>query len=199
MLMTTAEVKTILGITDSTNDTQIAAFIPYVASDIVSYIGHAFQDGYVYRESASAIAMYRGDLDTNDYIADTDKKFLAKGFISGMDIAIEGGYSNVGIYSVSSASAERLLLDEYGTLINQVRDTNIDDNAIGSIKISRVNWPKELKLTAAKMVWYLISNSKVDDVKSESLDDYSITYAGSNAYPVRLINALDKFRKVVVR
>jgi len=45
----------------------------------------------------------------------------------------------------------------------------------------------------------LISNSKVDDVKSESLDDYSITYAGSNAYPVRLINALDKFRKVVVR
>lgn len=194
-IVTTAEAKTILGITDTTYDTQLEFFLPLVEKDIVSYIGHAFQDGYVYRESASGFNLVRGDSDTHDYIIDRDAKFKAKGFLDGMDIAIEGGYSNVGVYTVSSASTDKLVLDEYGVLINQEHNSDDDDNWIGTIRISRVVWPKELKLIAAKMAWYQIDNTKVSDVQSERLDDYSITYAGSNAYPNRLIDSLDKFKK----
>jgi hypothetical protein len=198
-LVTTADAKTILGITDTTYDTQLSFFLPLVEKDIVSYIGHAFQDGYVYNESASNFEFVRGDSDTYDYITDADEEFEQQGFLDGMDIVVEGGWSNVGLYTVSSASTGKLTLDEYGTLIDQVQSNDDNDNYIGVIRISRVVWPDELKLTAAKMAWYLIDNAKISDAQSESLDDYSITYAGSNAYPTRLVDALDKFRRPVFR
>lgn len=194
-IVTVADAKTILGITDSTYDTQLEFFLPLVEKDIVSYIGHAFQDGYVYRESGAALHLHRGDSDTYDFITDDEEEFSEKGFLSGMDIAIEGGWSNVGIYTVETASTNKLILDEYEELIDQEQNNTKDDHYMGLIRISRIKWPKELKITAAKMAWYLIDNSKISDVQSESLDDYSVTYAGSNAYPNRLLMGLDKFRR----
>ncbi len=99
--MTTAEVKSVLRLTDSSYDVDIAFFLPIVEKDIIAYVGHAWQDGYVYRESASALEFIRGDSDTYDKITDEDEKFTERGFASGMDIVIEGGYSNVGLHSVT--------------------------------------------------------------------------------------------------
>jgi hypothetical protein len=194
-LMTRGDVKSILNITDSNYDTQIDYFIPLVEEDIIDYCNNGFQDGYVYRESGSALEFVRGDSDTTDYITDTDAEFLEKGFLSDMDIVVEGGGANVGLYTVSSASTGKLKLTTYGILINQDQDDTSDDNYIGNIRISRVKWPTALKLPAAKMVWYLVDQAKQSDVQSESLDDYSITYAGSNAYPTRIVNMLDKYRR----
>jgi hypothetical protein len=198
-IMTTAEVKTILGIADTTYDTQIEYFLPLVEKDVIEYLNNAFQDGYVYRRSAGTITFNRGDSDTMDSIEDSDGYFLEKGFADGMDISVEGGYANVGIYTIDSVTADKITLDEYGVLIPQEHSDTRNDNVIGTILISRIKWPDSLKIPVAKMIWYLIDNAKTDDVKSESIDDYSITYAGSNAYPVRLLNALDKFRKPVFR
>lgn len=199
-LMTTAEVKTILGITSSTYDTQIAYFIPLVEDDLLEYLNNNFPDGYVYKESASELAFVRGDSDTTDYISDTAAEFLVKGFLSGMDIVVEGGGANVGHYHVDSASTGKLKLTEYGILIDQDQDDTSDDNCIGNIVISRVKWPPALKLPAAQMTWHLINDAKASNVQSESLDDYSVTYkalavAGSNAYPVEILDRLDKWRR----
>ena len=195
--MTTAEVKSVLGITASTYDTQIAFFLPIVEEDLISYLNNTFSDGYVYKESASGLAFVRGDSDTADHITDTEAEFIEKGFLSGMDIIVQGGGANVGLHSVSSASTGRLLLSEYGILIDQDQDDTSDDNYIGTVLISRVKWPKALKLPAAKMVWSLIDNAKVSDVKSEKLDDYSITYIGGNAYPSVITEMLQKWRRPV--
>jgi hypothetical protein len=194
-LMTTAEVKSVLGITASTYDTQIAFFLPLVEEDLIAYLNNSFSDGYVYTESASAFTFVRGDSDTADYIGDTEAEFKEKGFLSGMDIIVQGGGANVGLHSISSASTGRLLLSETGILINQDQDDTTDDNYIGSILISRVKWPIALKLPAAKMIWSLIDNGKVDDVKSEKIDDYSITYIGGNAYPSAITDMLEKWRR----
>ena len=195
-LMTTAEVKAILGITASTYDTQIATFIPYVEKDIIDYLNNGFQDGYVYRQSGSEFA-FAPDTSTGDYITDGDSDFLNRGFLAGMDIVIEGGYSNTGKYTIASVTANKIVLTDKGTLIAQdMGDTN-DDNQIGNVKISRVKWPIALKIPAAKMVWNLIDDPTPSDAKSESLDDYSITYAGSNAYPTKIVNMLDKWRRPV--
>ena len=200
-LMTTAEVKDILRLTDSTYDSDIEVFLPYVEDDIIAYLGHAFQDGYVYREASGTLAFVEGDSDTHDKITDADEEFLIKGFSSGMDIVVEGGWSNVGLYNVQTASGGTLLLTEYGELVAQDQDDTSDDNEIGSIRISRVHWPKALKLPAAKMVWHLIKRSQADrDEQSESLDDYSVTYAGmTNAYPPSVLHMLDKWKKVSFR
>lgn len=194
-LMTTAEVKSILRITDATYDTDIGTFLPYVENDIIDYLKNAFQDGYVYRESGTALE-FVPDTSTGDYITDEDAEFVEKGFTDGMDIVIEGGYANVGLYHISSASAGQLTLTEKGELVAQDLNDTKDDHYTGSVRISRVHWPDAIKLPAAKMVWWLIQNAQTNDVQSESLDDYSITYAGSNAYPSRVIRMLDKWRQV---
>lgn len=193
-LMTTAEVKAILGITASTYDTQIATFIPFVEDDLIDYLNNSFPDGYVFRESGSALAFVR-DTSTADFITDTDAEFVEKGFLDDMDIFVQGGGANEGLYNVTAASTGTLILGTIGILIDQDQDDTSDDNAIGNIRISRVNWPNALKLPAAKMVWYLIDNARPNDAISERLDDYAITYAGGHAYPTRVLDSLAQYRR----
>ena len=196
MLMTAQEVKTILRITDTTYDDDIAAFLPLVEQDLISELNNAFQDGYVYRESGSDLAFHKGDSSTYDYITDADEKFLARGFDDGMDIIVEGGWSNVGLYTIDSASSGTLKLDEYGVLINQDQSSTQDDHAIGAVRISRVDWPRAIKIPAAKMVWHLIKNAQGGDEQSESIGGYSVTYFGTHAYPIRVIRMLDRWRQI---
>ena len=198
-IMTTAEVKAILRLTDSTYDSDIETFLPYVEDDILDCLNNGFQDGYVYRESASDLAFVRGDSDTADRITDRDAEFLENGFRDDMDIVISGGGTNYGLYHVTSASTDQLLLTEYGELIPQDQSDTKDDNPIGLVRISRVNWPNALRLPVAKMVWHLIQDARPDDAQSETIGDYSITYVGGNAYPEKVVRMLDKFRQVRMR
>lgn len=197
-LMTTAEVKNILRLTDSTYDGDIETFLPYVEDDIIEYLNNGFQDGYVWRESGSAFA-FAPDTSTGDYITDEDAKFGERGFTAGMDIVIEGGFSNVGLYHVDAATDSQLTLSEKGILIAQDQNDTTDDNYIGSVRISRVKWPNAIKLAAAKMVWHLIDESRPGDVQSESIGDYSVTYVGSHAYPQRVAKMLEPWRRPVFR
>lgn len=196
-LMTRAEVKEILRIPAATTDydTDIDNFLPLVEEDIIETLNNAFPDGYVYRESWSYFDFVRGDSTTADYVEDRDSKFRVKGFADGMDIVIEGGGANVGLYTIDSASDTKLTMTGYGEFIDQSQGDTKDDNHIGGVKISRVKWPKSLKLAAAKMVWHLIDDAKPSGAVSESLDDYSITYAGNHAYPTEVVNMLNVFRR----
>ena len=194
-VVTTDEVKAVLNTTATTYDTQITTFIPYVQEDILEYTGNDFTDGYVSQEGALTIASSTG---RGDKITDPNSKFLAAGFKPGMDIALEGGYSNVGIWTIGSSSgavtAANIFLASSSQVIPQDRTDEV--NTAGSITVSRVKWPVALKPLAAKMVWHLIDKPKDSGVKAESLGDYSVTYAGSNAYPETVIQGLNKWRKV---
>jgi len=189
------EVKEYLNLTDNTYDERINNLIPVVQDDLCTYLNTYFQDKYVQRKSGSAIVINR-DSDTNDYITDSDSYFDDKGFLANMDIAIEGGYSNVGIHTIKTAAAGQLTLKSKGAVITQDPNSTLENNYIGTIKISRINWPEGIKLTVAKMIWHLLDRPKETGVMSERIDDYSVTYAGANQYPERLIRALDKYRQV---
>jgi len=196
-IMTTAEVKTILGISGTTYDTKIAALLPLVEDDLIDYLGDALADGYVWRESGSMLAFYEGDSDTHDYITDGDSDFLNRGFADGMDIIIEGGYSNTGLYTIDSAAAGKIKLSEYEELVTQDQDDTSDDHEIGSVRISRVKWPKALKVPVAEMVWSLIDDAQPSMAQSERIGDYSIAYVGTHAYPSKTIRMLDKYKRPV--
>jgi hypothetical protein len=193
--MSASDVKTILNITNSDYDSRIAYLLPLVEKDIISYLGHAFQDKYVYRRSSGDFTFVKGDSDTYDYITDDEQEFVENGFSSTMDIVVEGGGANVGYYHLSSASTGTLKTDDYGLFVDQAQTDTKDDNYIGMIRISRVKWPRELRLAAAKMLWFLMDDARPSDVQSERLDDYSVTYAGSNQYPTRVIKMLDRWRR----
>lgn len=203
-LLTKDEVKHLLNLTDSTYDVQIDTLIPYVQEDLCTYLDTYFQDGYIYRESGSAIVIARGSTSTvsaADTITDSDSLFIQKGFASGMDIAIEGGYTNVGIHHVKTAAAGTLTLSSTGVLISQNPNSTLDNNYIGTLKISYVNWPKALKRYAAQMVWFNISRQKATGVQSERIDDYSVTYAplANGGYPPEVLAGLKKWRRAALR
>jgi hypothetical protein len=198
-IITLDEVKDILRIDGDSYDNDIDRLIPYVQDDVVTYCNNHFQDKYVYRESGSYISFVRGTTGSSgDVIKDSDSKFIQKGFLSDMDIAVEGGGANVGIHHVTSAAAGQLTLDSTGEIISQDPDDTGDNNWIGEIKISRVKWPPAIKLPVAQMIHYLIEHPHPSDIRSESIDDYSVTYVGSNAYPDRIAQGLKPFRRAVV-
>ena len=198
-IITLDEVKDILNIDGSSYDGDIDRLIPFVQDDVVEYCNNYFQDGYVYREAVTYISFVRGTTgDSGDVIKDDDSKFLEKGFLSGMDITVEGGGANVGVHHVKTAAAGQLTLDSTGELISQDPDDTQDNNWIGEIKISRIKWPRAIKLPVAQMVNYLIEHPQPSDIKSESIDDYSVTYIGSNTYPQRVADGLRKYRRAVV-
>jgi hypothetical protein len=68
----------------------------------------------------------------------------------------------------------------------------------GRVIIAQVLWPKAIKPVAAQMVKWLMDGKNYSDAKSESIDDYSITFAGENAYPKRLIEGLRPYRRAIL-
>jgi hypothetical protein len=190
--MTVDEVKRFLRLEDTTDyDADIAFFLPYVQEDIIEYLWNGFQDEVVYRQtSLFAFTTSTGD---GDKITDDDAYFSKVGFTAGMDILVEGHTSNRGVFNIASMTSETMTLESSGAVIAQ---SSTDYHSIGLTTISRIDWPKGIKPYVAKMVWYLIDNAQPDDRKSESREGEQITYAGSNAYPKRILDGLAKWRMI---
>ena len=195
MIIDVSECKVLLGITVNTYNEQIRQLIPYVQSDIIDYCNQTFGDKAIYRKSVGSLAFVRGDTSTAttdpDTITDADSDFTTAGFRANTDIVVEGG-SNAGWYEVITVAAGALTLRSTGEVEDQSQVTY--HNHPGQWRISQIKWPHALKPIAAKMVWYLIDKPKPTDVKSESIDDYSVTFAGSHEYPDRVITGLNRYR-----
>lgn len=199
-IITVTEVKNLLNITEATYDNQIARLIPYVQDDLVEYLNNYFQDHFVTRESVSYISFVRSTTGSGDYIFDSDDRWTKNGFLSNIDVVVEGGYSNMGIHHVVTASTDTLTLSSSGEVISQDPADSSNENLIGNIRVSRVIWPKGLKRYAAQMIWYNIRRQKETGIQSESIDDYSVTYAplAGGGYPDNIMTGLKPYRRAVV-
>jgi hypothetical protein len=102
-----------------------------------------------------------------------------------MDVALEGGYANVGVYTLKAVASS---YDAHDNRPDE-QDRTSEVNATGNIRVSRVKWPTALKLPAAKMVWHCRQAHR-PGVNSETLGDYSVKYAGSNSYPETVLSGL---------
>ena len=193
MIITLSQAKALLQITNTTYDTVIQSLIPIVQDDAIRYCNTAFQDNSIFSEG-SALATVRGDPDT---ITDSESNWVNYGFLGGMTVYIEGGGgTNMGAYDVDSVAVGTLTLKS----VNQLIDQDIDDadaQPFNILRVSRINWPVGIELPAAQMVWFQVKNIKQDDVKSERIDDYAVTYGDSQAsYPDRILQSLNKYRLV---
>jgi hypothetical protein len=199
MIITVDECKVLLRITDNTYDESIRQFIPYVQDDIRHYCNKSFGDTTIYRKSAGSLAFVRGTTLTSstdpDTITDDDEDFSTIGFRGSADIIVVGG-SNEGYFELASVSSGTLTLKSTGAVEDQSQTTY--HRWPGEITVAQVRWPEAIKPVAAKMVWYLIDKAKPDDVRSERIDDYAVTFAGSHSYPDRVIEGLKQFRQAVL-
>lgn len=199
MIVSVDECKVLLGITDNTYDESFRILIPYVQRDVADYCNNAFADTVIYKYSHGGIAFARGTTTTGttdpDTITDDEDEFTTAGFRAGMDIVVLGG-SNEGYHQLAVVSTDTLTLTSTGEVEDQDGSTNYRDP--GPILIARANWPKPVRSAAAQMVWHLTKHARRDDIKSESIDDYSVTFAGEHEYPKHVMQRLDKYRNVIM-
>ena len=198
-LLTATECQQLLRLATTAYSSEINRLIPYVERDICLHCNNYFSDTVIFIQDQGSVVFLRGDTNTTstspDKITDDQDRFTTSGFRDGMDIAVFGG-SNEGIYTISSASTDTLKLDSTGEVEDQ--DPSASYNLVGPLLIARVKWPKTLKPVAAQMIWHLLKEAKTGDVKSESIDDYSVTYAGEHMYPQRVVQGLSPYRRAVL-
>lgn len=186
MIINVGEVKEILNITETTYDNVIANMIPLIQDDITEYCNTFFQDENIYLISTGF--EFNATSTGYDTIVDPDSNFLEYGFVSGIDICIEGGFSNVGIYETSTITANTITLKKSNVLIEYTNNL--------TTKISRVKWPISLKLYVSRLIWHNISQAKINGIKSKSLGPSSVVYdsVGAGGYPANIMKGLDKYK-----
>ena len=190
-IITKEQAKSLVGITASTYDTQIAALIPVMQDWIVEYLNNKFLDNTV-RMGSSNLTFVD---DTPATITDSSSLFIENGdnktyFYDGMDLEIHGTYRNDKIVEIDTVAAGTLTLASGETLVDEDAE---DDNTY--VLLTRINWPTGIQRPFARLLLFDLK-MKNPALKSRSLADYTETYAGEGDYPPDLLKAFTSWKKM---
>lgn len=191
-IITRAKVKTLLQIADATTtyDDLIDELIPIVQDFIVDYCNNSFKDINV-RMIASTISFADTDPDT---ILDSSSGFVNAKFSADMEIVVEGSDHNNGMFTLDTVIAGTMTLIDADELVTEA--------AGNTITITKVEWPKGIWGTTAKMIGYDIARTKdfkSIGVSSETYNDYSRSYAivgETGGYPISILGGLKPYKKI---
>jgi hypothetical protein len=191
-MITRAEAKTYLRITSTGTDDLIDTLIPAVESDAVEYLNNAFRDEIIYNSGLFAVSTSTG---AGDKITDGDGNWQGIRFSSGMEVYISGRTSNEGLFSVAAVSTNVLTLSSSGGVVAQASS---DYWGSGIMYVNRVNPPPAIKPYLAQMIGWRLYQEGYNpiDKKYDGKEGESLSYAGMNEYPERVLNGLKKWRKV---
>jgi hypothetical protein len=184
-IITTAEVKTILQISGSDYDTYIAQMIPIMQEYITDYCNDVFLNKNLYIDGPTFSF-------TSRTVSDSDSGFVTAGFVSGMDIYIEGSDSNDGLYSLNTAAAASMTT----TSTAPVSKLFVTEDAGAYLTIYHVQYPQALKMACANMIGYQMSKQNLENVSSEKIGDYSVSYADvTGEYPNNILQTLKHYKR----
>jgi hypothetical protein len=158
VIITLAQVKSILQIADTSQDTLISLLIPEIQKSIVRRCNNSFLNTDV-QLVASTIAF------TTTMITDSDSHFIDEGyFFNGMDLKVYGSKLNDGIFEIKTVAAGTLTTE---TAITQCQPTRVE-TAENEIILTMVDFSKIDKFDIAMLMkYYLAKQGKL--VNSESL------------------------------
>ena len=183
MIATLAEIKTLLGITDTSKDAQITALIPMVENDVLQYCNNSFE---------SAFATWGGSVtptQAGSVYTFVGTAFLASLITSGDYIHVTGTLRNDGYYHVTNITDTVITVDS--PMINEPAIT---------ASIAAVEIPAGLKIYFAKMIGWNVYNFKSSGLSSESIGNYSYSMkdgaSGDAGYPADMLKGLDRWRRV---
>lgn len=175
-ITTKAKVKTILGITGTTQDALIEALIPLVESDFLN-IRNAPWDTKVYGER---VGVGNG----------TQKIFALDNFP--LILASEKIYIN----GVLIASAEYDVNYNTGALTFDTAPI-ANSRITADYEVVDFFYPDGAELTAIRMIGWHLAQQKSIGVSSESLGDHSVTYeksaTGAESYPASIIGSIKRY------
>ena len=185
LIMTREDVKTYLQITDTTYDNQIDVFLPQVSDFLVGRNGY-LNNTYLLEGSADTTNLSPDLTNVTLDFDDLETEYT-------VDIAnVPTGVTGAKISSLDSDNST-ITLDNNATASATSQDLKVR------------NFPLGYKDIVANMVWYKIGNQTITKaatggVKSERIEDYSITFPdswsekGQGGYPKDLLMGLETIR-----
>jgi hypothetical protein len=184
MIITRTEVKSLLKITDTDWDSFIDMNIPIIEQVICDYCNNDFIDKRYDWFSSNGIAFVNA---TNEI---TFTNIGNKDLIAGDSIRIYRSKRNNQSFTIDTVNSNSLILND----IDTVKEETADD----VVYLTKLDYPKPLKLTVSKMMKFLMSeldNNKTPGAKSEKIDDYSITYEDDyQGFPLSIMKFLNSYR-----
>ena len=202
MIITYAEVKSILNLSDNSYQTKIETLIPFIQDWVIDYCNNKFEverkypvDYYDERFThRDVIYLYTNTISFDSAtktITDSDSNFINAGFKVGFSIKIEGTTYNEGIYTISSVSSGSIVVSE----------SLVDEDSEYYTLLTLVEFPKGIKLPVAKLIAEELKNNSVengDRVVSERVGDASFTYASavSGEYPKSILKQFKQWKRV---
>jgi hypothetical protein len=186
-ISTLTEIKQLNQTTGTSYDTLISTLIPICESEIFEYCQNHFVQSDI-RLSGNQISFSSGTTPTITN-ANTGSSFVSESFCDGIHINILGSKHNDGNYLVDTVTASVITLDCSEELTSE--------SAENDITITKVTYPKALKLVLSQMIKYRIQKY-TSGISSESIDNYSVTFDAGNLleYPNQILLALNKYRRV---
>lgn len=186
MIITRTEVKSLLQITNTDNDSFIDLNLPIIEQVICDYCNTDFIDKQFDYFSSNTITFIASDNSIN--LSGIENKKL----VANDSIRVYKSLRNNQSFTISSVDTGKIIVDSLDTIIDE------DENE--GVYITKINYPKPLKLTASKMLNFLIADldeDKTPGAKSEKIDDYSVTYEDNyQGFPMSIMKALNTYRQL---
>lgn len=192
MWISTAEVKTILGLTSSTYDTQIAALIPLVKSWVMSKLNNDFEvkrkypvDYYDQRfNHKEVIYLFTNTISFDSVtkkITDSAGNFVNAGFRAGFDVKVQDSQYNDKVFSIDTVTATELTVSSVDTLVTEVNTYYT--------YLTLVQLPLGLKVPFSKII----------DIELHKLNAESINVEQelSGVYPPEIMEQLRQWKRPV--
>lgn len=184
MIITRTEVKSLLKITDTDWDDFIDMNIPIIEQIICDYCNNDFIDKRYDWFSSNEIAF------VNSSNSITFTGIGDKDLVAGDSIRIYRSKRNNQTFTIDTVNSDSLVLNDIDTVKDEIAD-NV-------VYLTRLDYPKPLKISASKMLNMLIAeldNNKTPGAKSEKIDDYSITYEDNyQGFPLSIMKQLNTYR-----
>ena len=192
-IVTSTQVKTLMGISGTDYDTQIAGLIPQVEDWIIDYCNNDFRQNNIYVQSGN-IAFVNGGASA-DTITDADEQFSdTYAPIAGDSITVDGSFRNDGrTYTIATVtSAGTLTLEEKGSVVAE------DLAGIATVKLTLVVFRPQLQSIAAEIIkFFLNTGMTIGAVDSGGAITPAETYpADVERDWSRLLARLSPYRKV---
>lgn len=185
-LLTVTEAKAILNITVSTWDTQLGILLPFVQDQVVFSLTQNTFSHPTIRMLSTTLTFSNSGLT----IIDSDAQFVINNFRTGLDILVSGSLYNNTLLEIDTLTAGTLTC----TFVNLVNQALVDEAEGEAITIKALEFPKNLKLTTARWLNYLIQKDNLKGIKSESVMSYSVQYL--NEMPKQIKDEFASYKKL---
>lgn len=184
MIATLTEIKSFIN--DSEHDSFINLNIPIIDQTICDYCNNDFIDkNYDYINSSSVV--FNSNNNSIELSNIGNEKLL-----SGDSIRVYKSLRNNQTFTIDTVNTDSLILNSI--------DTIIEEDEGESVYIVKLNYPKPLKMVAAKMIKHLIGELDSDITSgalSETIDDYSITFENYyQGFPKSIMSSLNTYRQL---